>query len=245
MKLQCNHCKTYTSHAVTASHRVHSEPEEDVQWTTTYRILTCKGCETFTFSIEASNSEDYDPDTGDEIVTYKYYPPRNAGREPIAGCDQHLPKKLIRIYKEVLAALNHGMPLLAGIGLRTLIEALCNNQKAVGNDLKQKIDSMATKGVIAEKQAELLHKHRFLGNVAAHEVQAADPHELVAATDIAETMIKTIYILPVVGNTIKTGAKSAKNLTARKQTRAPAKIAVPPASVASTKATPPQAAVQP
>jgi hypothetical protein len=99
------------------------------------------------------------------------------------------------------------MPVLAGVGLRALIEAICTDQKAKGRKLEKKIDAMASMGVLAKAQSDLLHSHRFLGNVAAHRIEAANPAELIAALDIAETMIKTIYILPHLGASIRTGKR--------------------------------------
>jgi len=42
-----------------------------------------------------------------------------------------------------------------------------------------------------------------MGNVAAHEIVAPKPTELVAALDIAETLLKTIYVLPEVAEIMK------------------------------------------
>ena len=49
-----------------------------------------------------------------------------------------------------------------------------------------------------------------MGNAAAHEMIAPKATELVAALDIAETLLKTIYILPEVADLIKSkdGAKT-------------------------------------
>lgn len=69
------------------------------------------------------------------------------------------------------------------------------------------IDELADSGLLAKSQAELLHKHRFLGNVAAHEMKEPSPKVLNAALDIAETLLKTIYVLPGIADTIKTGNK--------------------------------------
>lgn len=135
--------------------------------------------------------------------------PRTMGRDPIPDLDEFLPPKIKRIYGEVLQALNNGLPVLAGIGLRALIEAMCTDHQAKGKDLRAKINAMASMGVLAKAQSDLLHTHRFLGNVAAHEIEAAHPRELIAAIDIAETMIKTIYILPHLSASIKTGKKQA------------------------------------
>lgn len=50
----------------------------------------------------------------------------------------------------------------------------------------------------------MLHSHRWLGNIAAHEVEAAHKSEL-AALEISESMMKTIYIIPKLSQRITTG----------------------------------------
>jgi len=58
------------------------------------------------------------------------------------------------------------------------------------------IDELASVGLLSKKQADFLHSHRFMGNEAAHEIVSPKPEHLIAALDIAETLLKTIYILP-------------------------------------------------
>ncbi len=122
--------------------------------------------------------------------------------------DYKLPPSIRIIYREVLTALNNSSVIIAAIGLRTLIEAICIDQNASGDNLGKKIDALATQGVLSTQQAKILHAHRFLGNVATHEITAAKPTELVAAFDIAETLLKTIYILPELEKEITTGRKT-------------------------------------
>ena len=68
-------------------------------------------------------------------------------------------------------------------------------------------DSFIYYGVLSKAQADILHTHRFLGNIAAHEITAAKPRELVAALEIAENILRTIYVLPELSKQIKTGKK--------------------------------------
>ena len=46
-----------------------------------------------------------------------------------------------------------------------------------------------------------------MGNVAAHEIESANPPEIIAAMEIAEAMLRTIYVLPKLSKRIKTGKK--------------------------------------
>ena len=113
------------------------------------------------------------------------------------------PIKTKRVYLETLEALNGQIPLLAAIGLRALIESICLEQKTKSKNLAGGIDELASMGLLSAKQAEFLHNHRFMGNEAAHEIVAPNPEHLVAAIDIAETLLKTIYILPAMAEQLK------------------------------------------
>ncbi|MCP4640309.1 MAG: DUF4145 domain-containing protein, partial [bacterium] len=132
----------------------------------------------------------------------RLYPDRLGGREPMPGHDS-LPVKTKRIYLETLKALNVQTPILAAIGLRALIESICLEQKTTATNLAKGIDELAQMGLLSDKQAEFLHNHRFMGNEAAHEIVAPKPEHLIAATDIAETLLKTIYILPDMAEQLK------------------------------------------
>ncbi|MDD5261324.1 MAG: DUF4145 domain-containing protein [Methylacidiphilales bacterium] len=209
MKVICPHCKHETNHEVVAKFGVGQNQMEDFQWGRAYEIIRCSGCDTISFRIESWSEDDFDPHTGKANVSEELFPLRTTGREPILHSYEHLPTKINRIYGEVLQALNNGMPILAGVGLRALIEAMCNNHNAKGTGLQEKINAMASMGVLSKMQSDMLHTHRFLGNIAAHEIEAAHPRELIAAIDIAETMIKTLYILPHLNDSIRTGKTSA------------------------------------
>jgi len=65
------------------------------------------------------------------------------------------------------------LPVLAGVGLRALIEAVCRDQGINGGNLEALIGGLATNGILSKAQADILHTHRFLGNAAAHEVTPA------------------------------------------------------------------------
>lgn len=129
------------------------------------------------------------------------------------GCTNYLPDSVKKIYREVIFAMNAELPLLSAIGLRTLIEAICHDQRAKKTErenLKGLIDFLAELGVLSKKQADLLHSHRFLGNVAAHQITAPRSGELFAALEIAETILKTLYVIPELEKRIQTGRDAPK-----------------------------------
>lgn len=208
IRVLCEQCSKETHHEVLATQTAKSSYEEDYGWSTNFQIVMCCGCDTISFREETWIDWDIDPETGEQTPTVKLYPPRIAGRRPLENA-YYLPPTIGRIYREILSAMNNSSVILAAIGLRTLIEGVCTDQKVKGPTLENKIDALSSDGVLSSNQAKILHAHRFLGNVAAHEIEPAKSQELVVALDIAETLLKTIYILPKLADAITTGKKKS------------------------------------
>ncbi|WP_426241372.1 DUF4145 domain-containing protein [Psychrobacter sp. TWP2-1-2] len=99
------------------------------------------------------------------------------------------------MYKEVLLAFQEEALILAGLGLRGTVEAVCNDLKVTGRDLEIKISKLATAGYISRRDAERLHGIRFMGNDAAHKIKKPNTIQLSAALKIVEHMLLSVYIL--------------------------------------------------
>ena len=206
MKTFCHQCGKSTNHTIIAQEKIVSASDDEYHWGETHYFARCAGCDAFTYAIESWSEDDWDPQTGDMQSTWKTYPRGVSERQPIDD-EYELPAKVRAIYREVIGAMNGQLPVLSGIGLRALIEAVCREQGIEGGNLERLIDGLATKGVLSQAQADILHTHRFLGNVAAHEITSAQPRELVAGLEIAENVLRTIYVLPKLSKQVKTGRK--------------------------------------
>lgn len=204
IKVFCHECGKITNHIILAKQNIGSQPEDDYHWGETHYFARCAGCDSFTYAISNWSEEDWDPNTGNMGTTWRTYPRAATERQAIDD-ERELPSKIRIIYKEVIGSMNAQLPVLSAIGLRALIEAICRDQGVEARNLGLLIDGLAKKGVLSEAQARILHAHRFLGNVAAHDIVSAMPTELVAALEIAENVLKTIYILPKMATQIKTG----------------------------------------
>ena len=205
IRVLCEQCSKETNHEVLAT-QTRSSQEDEYRWSTDYQIVMCCGCDTISFREVTLTEDDFDPETGESMYTVKLYPPRIAGRRPLEN-DYYLPPNIRRIYLEVLSAMNNSSVILAAIGLRTLIEGVCTDRNVKGSNLENMIDALSSEGVLSSSQAKILHAHRFLGN--AHKIVSAKSQELVVALDIAETILKTIYILPKLADEITTGKKKS------------------------------------
>jgi hypothetical protein len=196
IKVECIKCKQYTNHSVVTKRELeyHDENNGYGEWES-YQIIQCLGCETFSFRHTSSQSSNIDPDTDDFAVDEKIYPNRDRDREPIENY-YLFPSIIKTIYIETLKAFNNNAIILATIGLRSIIESICIEQKINGRSLEDKINKLSDSGFVSKIQANFFHTHRLLGNGAAHEMVAPSIEEFLIALDIAETILKTVYIIP-------------------------------------------------
>ena len=208
IQVYCGSCKHDTNHAVLYKKDMRSHPDAEYWWHQTHYFLECAGCDTICYAVETTTEDDLH--IGERVDSaWKTYPSREGERQPIDRM-YALPYKVRIIYCEVIEAINAQLAILAAIGLRTLIETICKERGIADGNLMEMIDGLADEGVLSASQTEILHSHRFLGNVAAHEVEKAQPEELLAALEIAESMLKTIYILSKLSDEIVTGKPKMK-----------------------------------
>jgi hypothetical protein len=201
IKIVCKECNSLTLHAIVACYR--ESGNEDcgrgncVDWTKDHEIIQCQGCETVSFRIASSDSESWSVGVdglSEQYFGYTYYPTRFEGNKNI---DVYmLPEKVREIYQETVLAVENEQNILAGIGIRALIETICKDQNSTGKNLPEKIDFLHKKSIITEEGVNILHKLRVLGNDAAHEVKAHKKETLILALEVLVHMLDGTYILP-------------------------------------------------
>lgn len=196
----CGMCGKVTCHvSLTAVATSDESLDADIRIWEDYLTIQCGGCRTVSFCVESRCSENmyYDPRTGEEqlAVSHRVYPNRIAGRSELEH-SHLLPHVTYRIYEETRAAISNDQLVLAGIGIRAILETICKERAAKGNNLKDQIDSLAETGVITKDGATILHGMRCMGNSAVHEAKAHSRDELIIALDVVEYSLKGVYILP-------------------------------------------------
>ncbi|QJI38260.1 DUF4145 domain-containing protein [Pseudomonas sp. ADAK13] len=204
VRLICEVCKIEQKHNVVQSVRRKVEDDYDTALTE-YEIVQCLNCDDLSFRKEYtdSNSADYDPEI-DEVVYYSVidvYPSRTAGRFRLKGI-QHLPVKVRAAYEELIQALNGGQKILAGLGVRVLIEMICKDKNAEGGNLYKKIDDLVRMGVLAPAGSDILHKLRSMGNDSAHEARPSTSEQLNLAMDVVDNLLDSVYIHPKMAATV-------------------------------------------
>ncbi|MFK3651497.1 DUF4145 domain-containing protein [Lysobacter enzymogenes] len=193
VKNYCDSCGQDTHHSIEGVHRLTTDPDI-YHCMTEHAVVKCCGCDTVSFRKAFHDYEGAYPDEYNEWnvpITVENYPPARAGSVDI----RHLPEIVESIYSETCSAYKSGARILAGIGFRATIEAICNDQEIGGKELSARINNLASKGLISKKDSGRLHSIRFLGNDAAHDIKIPSDRSLEAALVIVEHLMTTVYVL--------------------------------------------------
>lgn len=175
----------------------HADSEYEYRVDTFHQVLRCKGCKTLSFrKVVVDYESSYPVDDGEWHVPKDIFDfPRVLKGHKKLGDLWEIPKLVREIYTQSLHAVRDGSNILAGIGLRATVEAICNEQSIQGRTLDKRIDGLAKAGLISQRDAERLHAIRFLGNDAAHEIRASSESNLLIALRIIEHLQVTLYVL--------------------------------------------------
>ena len=177
---------------------IHTESfNEEYNCTIHHMIIQCRGCSHTSFRYVFEDIESAYPTSNNDWVVPKIieiYPKFLEGHRQLDGMI-YVPDIVREIYQESLTATQEGAGVLAGLGLRGTIEAICNDRGITGRTLDSRISKLAAQGFISQKDAERLHAIRFLGNDAAHEIKKPTDNQIEIALKIIEYLITTVYIL--------------------------------------------------
>lgn len=189
--LDCESCSRNTKHSI-----LHYEDNSfytddfEQEATESWSIVRCEGCDSISF-LATSEQEDEEGTFTVKVL----YPRRVIGRPALKGA-KHVPDEIRRMYYQTREALCNDMNVLAGIGIRALVEVVCKQRNAQGHNLEKRIDGLVEKGDLTPADAATLHSLRTMGNEAAHEVKAHTSQDLSTAFEVVEHLLTGIYILP-------------------------------------------------
>ncbi len=180
-------------------------PDVGVSGWTNYLIMECCGCERVFFKTEDYFSEDVDvifnPKTGEHEHVYlakeSHWPNPITRKEP-----EWLDKiradhpELVRMLKEVYAALNSNLPVLAAAGMRTAFEQ-ATVLLGVDPNLPfiKKTTELQTKGLIGLTEREGLETLVDGGNAAAHRAWRPSDKQLMTMIDRLESFLYGVLVL--------------------------------------------------
>jgi hypothetical protein len=163
----------------------------------TWQVLRCMGCESIGFRYRYDDFDDVSElPSGRTQHATKYYRYPNAipGHRPLEYLHA-VPAVIRQVYNQTISAYAGDASILAGMGLRATIEAVCNHLAISGSSLEKRIDQLYKTGFISSNDKRRLHAIRFLGNDAAHEIRQPKAPELRVALEIVEHLINSVFIL--------------------------------------------------
>jgi hypothetical protein len=202
LKVHCIRCGRETNHLVRDCYEVTETADHGWWETEEHSFLECAGCETSTLMVKGTAC--YMDENEQEI---SYYPERKQDFK-VPKSFHKLPLGLKDAYLETVKAYNFDALLLCTIGLRTLIEGICDDKGAVGKTLETKIDGLRSH-LSSGNIVDSLHGFRFSGNDAAHELAPLTKSEANIAISVMEDLLNYLYDLDYKASRIKYASKRA------------------------------------
>lgn len=220
VSIECPQCKVNTKHTVERALEWSGWSEDgDIHAWATYQIIRCNGCDTLSFRSTHGNSEDYD-EYGGPIETEELHPkrPNRSLTDELYLHDEvyKVPGIIRTIYHETLSAVDHNLSTLAGVGIRSVIEATCAHLKTKGRNLEKKISELVNMSLLTPAGAEILHGIRLLGNAAAHEMKAPTTKQISAALKVIDHLLLGVFVLPEEASILPKPVLKATNNAAKK-----------------------------
>jgi hypothetical protein len=199
--IRCNTCNWQTNHELRAIQISHNDdadgdydrnnPFSQPSWwiDTEYRLWACLGCDTAVLEIvEIYNGIGYQSFS-------TYYPSRKSDHLVPKHFVQ-LDKKLQAIYREIIESYNAQLKITCSMGLRALIEGICIDKGITDKDafgLEAKLGKLGEKGLMPNNIVDSLYSFKFIGDDAAHRLEAPSQQELKLAIDVMEDLLNFLY----------------------------------------------------
>ncbi len=197
IRCHCNNCGRDTDHLLLTRRVVEDrEPLDEVaffSWTDTYEVLQCRGCGAVCLR-----------HTYEDVANVKsvaYYPPSVSRRAP--SWRWNLPGDMKELLNEIYVALHSDSMRLALMGTRTLVDMLMLQEVADVGSFATKLKALRDKGVVSEKNREVLSVALDAGSAAAHRGYKPSRDEIEAVLDIVENVLQAAHHLSQVAEELR------------------------------------------
>lgn len=182
----CNTCGHDTKHKLIAEREVNRSQTRhegyDVEWSATYRMLECCGCE------DVITKADYWHSEVDLSEDSEYFPPRVSRRMP--NWANQLPNDWRQLMYETYTALHANSRRLAMMGARTLIDLYMNETVGDVGGFEQKLKALTNGGFLAEMDRGLLNAALNAGSASAHRGHNPTFGQITSTMDIVENLLQ-------------------------------------------------------
>lgn len=204
-RADCRDCGRSTRHEVLYQHEEETDPE-GYHEKDTWQVIRCLGCTAVGFrhrNDDYENAwEDYEGETQHKI-SISLFPSVIRNHKKLTHT-HHIPMLVRKIYTQTLSAYSEKAYVLASVGLRATIEAVCNELTLSGTSLEKRIDQLFKGGHVSNGDKKRLHAIRFLGNDAAHDINEPKESELRVALEIVEHLLNSVFILEKKAKSLET-----------------------------------------
>lgn len=187
--IPCPHCGNKTPQVVkyetTSTEKVSTRRGHIFLIDYYYFLVQCKTCNGI--SLYGSSEDVIDPyDLEDAHCLYP----------KIKTMSSNIPDVIRRSYNEA-KKVEKISPTAYVILIGKSLECLCEDKKAEGSNLKNKLDDLAKKGVIPKTLLKMGHSVRLLRNIGAHPSDYdIKPEEVKIISDFFDAVIEYVYVAP-------------------------------------------------
>lgn len=193
-KAHCNTCGGDRNHEILHSEKTTWEdPEYPVSGSDTYATLKCCGCDNVKLRHTSWCSED------DGEPTVNYFPPSIFRRSPewfselwleLSSEDEFVEQLL----KEIYVALQHNLPSLAAMGVRSLLEKIMISKTDDHGSFVKNIAEFERLGYVSRIQRERLEAILEAGHATIHRTYKPSKKDVITLVDLTEHIVETVYL---------------------------------------------------
>lgn len=196
--LYCQSCSSETTHMVAATFvekgsEYHGKGKS-IGWQSDYQTVQCRTCKKVSFRIVYESSKE-DANGNDEVSCSESlrYTPRSSGE--IKSLDpEGLPKNFQDLYKDTVLAIECKQNVLARMGIRALLDAICDDNEISGDSLHQKANNLMGKHILSTEGFDILNNNHFLDS--NNDKEAQQQKILLLAISAVEQIINCTYPTP-------------------------------------------------
>ncbi len=195
-KSYCSVCKQETKHSLLFEKLVDDSIEGFIS-ITKFQTIECMGCENVSFRMQVHDDTMVGSDETGQFFEYheNHIYPLSIKKHNALQNRYVLPMTIRTVYEESIDTFKNNCFLLAGVGFRAVIEAICIDQDISGHDLEKKIKGLLKKNLITSKEEKRLHSIRFLGNDSVHEMKVPTESQLLIVLEIVDHLLKNLYLI--------------------------------------------------
>lgn len=189
----CNTCDGERNHELLHSERTAWEDSERlVAGSDTYETLKCCGCGNIKLRhISRSNV--------DSAPTVNYFPAAIFRRNPkwfnLLFLELNDEDEFVeRLLNEIYVALQHKLPSLVAMGVRSLLEKIMVSKTGDQGSFVKNIDEFARLGYVSHIQRDRLKSILEAGHATIHRDYKPCKKDVITLIDITEHIIETVYL---------------------------------------------------